>query len=258
MINLELLDRPPESRAANNPWPMWPRIFRIDYGHAEAAQKYGRDPRRYNVMSKRFILNQGRVVGLEIVQVGHLSCSCHLLHCCQASLALQVTHNVMSKHIILNQGCVVGLDIVQARILSPSISTHPLQMDSSMLALPLPGLIGLANCKSLCTPLSTAGLHRNGPEVLMPVPELRHMLEKPSLGHSNVTLRPSATDQVRWEPSENGGRPNLVEVPGTEEVLEADLVLLAMGFLGPEATLAEALGIELDPRSNFKVRCCFC
>ena len=64
---------------------------------------------------------------------------------------------------------------------------------------------------------------------------------------------------MRWEPAENGTRPNLVEVPGTTEVLEADLVLLAMGFLGPEATLAEALGMELDPRSNFKVcgfRCC--
>ena len=60
--------------------------------------------------------------------------------------------------------------------------------------------------------------------------------------------------QVRWEPAENGGRPSLVEVPGTTEVLEADLVLLAMGFLGPEATLAEALGMELDPRSNFKAR----
>ncbi len=48
----------------------------------------------------------------------------------------------------------------------------------------------------------------------------------------------------------------MVEVAGSEEVLEADLVLLAMGFLGPEATLASALGLELDPRSNFKVRPC--
>lgn len=69
MINLELMDKPPETRAANNPWPMWPRIFRIDYGHAEAAAAYGKDPRKYNVMSKRFVLNQGRVVGIEIVQV---------------------------------------------------------------------------------------------------------------------------------------------------------------------------------------------
>ena len=69
IINLELMDQPPASRAASNPWPQWPRIFRIDYGHAEAAAAYGKDPRRYNVMSKRFILNEGHVVGLEIVQV---------------------------------------------------------------------------------------------------------------------------------------------------------------------------------------------
>ena len=61
IINLELMDQPPASRAASN--------FRIDYGHAEAAAAYGKDPRRYNVMSKRFILNEGHVVGLEIVQV---------------------------------------------------------------------------------------------------------------------------------------------------------------------------------------------
>lgn len=50
----------------------------------------------------------------------------------------------------------------------------------------------------------------------------------------------------------------MVEVPGSEEVLEADLVLLAMGFLGPEATLATSMGLELDPRSNFKAcaPCC--
>ena len=35
------------------------------------------------------------------------------------------------------------------------------------------------------------------------------------------------------------------------QVLPCDLALLAMGFLGPEATLAEALGVELDGRSNF-------
>ena len=100
----------------------------MDYGHAEAAHKYGSDPRKYNVMSKQFITDeQGQVTGVEIVH-------------------------------------------------------------------------------------------------------------------------------VKWEPSKDGGRPNLVELEETKEVLPADLVLLAMGFLGPEATLAEALGIELDPRSNFKVQ----
>ena len=45
----------------------------------------------------------------------------------------------------------------------------------------------------------------------------------------------------------------LVEEPGSSEVLKADLVLLAMGFLGPEQHLAQALGIDTDERSNFKV-----
>jgi hypothetical protein len=52
-----------------------------------------------------------------------------------------------------------------------------------------------------------------------------------------------------------GGK--LVELPGSARVLEADMVFLAMGFLGPEATLASALGLDTDARSNFKVgRCC--
>jgi NADPH-dependent glutamate synthase beta subunit-like oxidoreductase len=45
----------------------------------------------------------------------------------------------------------------------------------------------------------------------------------------------------------------MVELPGSARVLEADMVLLAMGFLGPEATLAESLKLEQDARSNFKV-----
>jgi NAD(P)H-dependent glutamate synthase small subunit len=49
-----------------------------------------------------------------------------------------------------------------------------------------------------------------------------------------------------------GGAPKMVDVEGSTETLEADLVLLAMGFLGPEAYLADALGIERDPRSNYK------
>lgn len=47
---------------------------------------------------------------------------------------------------------------------------------------------------------------------------------------------------MEWQPSEGGGPPKFAEVPGSARVIEADLCLLAMGFLGPEATLAEALG----------------
>ena len=70
VVNLELMARPPVTRGADNPWPQWPRIFRVDYGHAEAAHVYGADPRRYGVMTKRFVGGpDGRVRGVEIVDV---------------------------------------------------------------------------------------------------------------------------------------------------------------------------------------------
>jgi len=52
VINFELMPRPPTERSADNPWPTWPTVFRVDYGHAEVQLKFGRDPRIYNVMSK--------------------------------------------------------------------------------------------------------------------------------------------------------------------------------------------------------------
>ncbi|HEY9662470.1 MAG TPA: FAD-dependent oxidoreductase, partial [Allocoleopsis sp.] len=59
------------------------------------------------------------------------------------------------------------------------------------------------------------------------------------------------TVQVQWEKNEKGQfipQP----IPGTEKVLPAQLVLLAMGFLGPEQPLLDALGLDRDPRSNVK------
>ena len=70
LINFELLPRPPEERAANNPWPLWPRIYRVDYGHAEAAQKFGDDPRVYSIMSKKFLQDEnGNLSGIVTVNV---------------------------------------------------------------------------------------------------------------------------------------------------------------------------------------------
>lgn len=42
------------------------------------------------------------------------------------------------------------------------------------------------------------------------------------------------------------------EVPGSEKMFSADLILLAMGFLGPEKVVPNELGLELDPRGNIK------
>ena len=56
--------------------------------------------------------------------------------------------------------------------------------------------------------------------------------------------------QVEW--TNNNGKFEMTELPETEKLWTADLVLLAMGFLGPEDTLAEKLGLECDRSSNFK------
>ncbi|KAF5732416.1 NADH-dependent glutamate synthase 1 isoform 1 [Tripterygium wilfordii] len=125
VVNLELLSQPPQTRAPGNPWPQWPRVFRVDYGHQETAAKFGKDPRSYEVLTKRFIGDENGVVkGLELVR-------------------------------------------------------------------------------------------------------------------------------VQWE-KDASGKFQFNEVEGSEEIIEADLVLLAMGFLGPESTLADKLSLERDNRSNFK------
>ncbi|CAL9198032.1 unnamed protein product [Musa hybrid cultivar] len=125
MINLELLPEPPQKRAPGNPWPQWPRIFRVDYGHQEASAKFGKDPRSYEVLTKRFVGDESGVVkGLEVVR-------------------------------------------------------------------------------------------------------------------------------VHWA-KDSSGKFQFEEIKGSEEIIEADLVLLAMGFLGPELTIADQLGLERDNRLNFK------
>jgi glutamate synthase (NADPH/NADH) small chain len=123
LTQFEILPRPPDDRAADNPWPEWPRVYKLDYGQEEAAAKFGRDPRAYLTTIRRF-LGTERLEAIETVQ-------------------------------------------------------------------------------------------------------------------------------VRWEKSANGGFAP-VEVPGTTQTQPAQLALLAMGFLGPEAPLLREMGIELDARSNVK------
>ncbi len=122
LVNFELLDQPPADRAANNPWPTWPRIFRTDYGHEEANARFGNDPRQYAILSKEFIDDgQGNLAGIRTVRID-------------------------------------------------------------------------------------------------------------------------------W--SKPGKKTPFSEVPGTEEVFKADLVFLAMGFLGPQQQIIDQLALHTDPRSN--------
>jgi NAD(P)H-dependent glutamate synthase small subunit len=70
LVNFELMPKPPAERADNNPWPLWPRIYRVDYGHAEAEEKFGDDPRVYSIMSKEFIKDElGNLTGIITVNV---------------------------------------------------------------------------------------------------------------------------------------------------------------------------------------------
>ena len=70
VIQLEIMPRPPDRRAAENPWPEWPAIFRVDYGQEEAAAVFGEDPRQYLLMTTRFEGDaQGRVKSLQTVRV---------------------------------------------------------------------------------------------------------------------------------------------------------------------------------------------
>ena len=70
VVNFELMSQPPVDRADDNPWPLWPLIYRVDYGHAEAQSAFGNDPRQYQLMTKSFIKDdQGNLTGLTTINV---------------------------------------------------------------------------------------------------------------------------------------------------------------------------------------------
>jgi len=72
LVNFELLPQPPETRSEDNPWPLWPKIFRVDYGHAESVNRFGKDPREYSVLSKSFLRSDdGTLKGVVTVDVDH-------------------------------------------------------------------------------------------------------------------------------------------------------------------------------------------
>lgn len=70
LVNFELFPQPPEGRAPNNPWPTWPKILRTDYGHQEAIQVFGADPRTYSISSTEFVGDEnGNLKAVRTVDV---------------------------------------------------------------------------------------------------------------------------------------------------------------------------------------------
>ena len=66
---LEMMPKPPAERAANNPWPEWPRTLRTDYGHQEAIEVFGADPRMFSTTVKKVYARDGRISEIETVKV---------------------------------------------------------------------------------------------------------------------------------------------------------------------------------------------
>ena len=70
LVNFELMSQPPVDRSENNPWPQWPTIFRVEYGHEEVKSVFGKDPRHYQLLTKAFIKDDnGNVSGLKTINV---------------------------------------------------------------------------------------------------------------------------------------------------------------------------------------------
>ncbi len=67
IVNLEVVPKPPEERAASNPWPQWPQVYRVDYSHAEMQAKTGEDPRQYQTLTKEYVGKNGKLIGVKIV-----------------------------------------------------------------------------------------------------------------------------------------------------------------------------------------------
>jgi NADPH-dependent glutamate synthase beta subunit-like oxidoreductase len=61
------------------------------------------------------------------------------------------------------------------------------------------------------------------------------------------------TIRIRWEKDEEG-RWQMTEIAGTEKTYACDLVLLAMGFTGPETAVSDELGLECDERGNYRAQ----
>lgn len=70
VLQLEMMPKPPACRAANNPWPEWPKVLKTDYGQEEAIAVFGADPRVYQTTVKEFIKDKdGNICKVKVVKL---------------------------------------------------------------------------------------------------------------------------------------------------------------------------------------------
>jgi glutamate synthase (NADPH/NADH) small chain len=71
LTQLEIMPKPPMDRAEDNPWPEWPKVYKLDYGQEEAAAKFGQDPRAYLTTVQKFVGDAaGNVTSIVTVEIG--------------------------------------------------------------------------------------------------------------------------------------------------------------------------------------------
>src|SRR5262245_45316302 len=70
LLQLEIVPQPPLNRAPDNPWPQWPKVYKLDYGQEEAKALFGDDPRHYSIQTTKFVGdNAGHVKEIHTVRV---------------------------------------------------------------------------------------------------------------------------------------------------------------------------------------------
>jgi glutamate synthase (NADPH) small chain len=69
LTQLEIMAMPPMDRAEDNPWPEWPKVYKMDYGQEEAAAKFGADPRAYLTTVKKFVGEGGKLKSVVTVNI---------------------------------------------------------------------------------------------------------------------------------------------------------------------------------------------
>lgn len=70
LLQFEILPTPPLTRAPDNPWPQWPKVYTLSYGQEEAMAVFGEDPRKYQVLTTKFVGDDdGNVKELHTVKI---------------------------------------------------------------------------------------------------------------------------------------------------------------------------------------------
>jgi glutamate synthase (NADPH/NADH) small chain len=70
LVQFEILPQPPLERAGDNPWPQWPKVYKLDYAQEEAAALFGADPRQYLMNTEKFVGDaNGHVKEIHTVRI---------------------------------------------------------------------------------------------------------------------------------------------------------------------------------------------